>query len=356
MYVPSALENFFRSITQTKSPNFNPHHNPPKYLYLEITSECNFRCKQCHLWMSKEGKDGLSTEEKLNIIRQFHRMNNQGIVSFTGGETMTKLDEFFALSSLCRSLGLISFANTNASYITNNLLDKILTEGPQHLIISLDSHRSEIHDYIRGVKGSHAQIIASIRSLVELRRKKYKGINTKIGIMSIIFDKNIYLLKDFINFAKSLEVDGVVFQVLNKTFNNQDPKDSFFTEHFLNDKEKCKSHIDEISKEFGDDPFVYTKKMDWDFIKLYIDNPNSSSEQVCNSHEKNIMVDMYGNIQLCFNMRQLNNGNFLGNTRNNDLKNIWPSQDARTVRNKMSTCRASCGMMVCHKKESVSIL
>jgi len=49
-------------------------HNPPQFLYIEITPECNLRCKQCHHWMLKESDNSLKTEDKLNLIRQFHKI------------------------------------------------------------------------------------------------------------------------------------------------------------------------------------------------------------------------------------------------------------------------------------------
>jgi len=126
-------------------------HNPPQFLYIEITPECNLRCKQCHHWMLKESDNSLKTEDKLNLIRQFHKMNKNGEVVLTGGETMSKIDEFFALTSLCRSLNLKSAANTNATYISEEIVEKTLVQGPGAFVISLDSHLEHIHDYIRGV-------------------------------------------------------------------------------------------------------------------------------------------------------------------------------------------------------------
>lgn len=72
--------------------------NCPKALFIEIGTECNSKCKYCHMWMTKERKGGLTTKEKIKIIREFKKSKPDGKVILTGGETMLKYEEFFILS------------------------------------------------------------------------------------------------------------------------------------------------------------------------------------------------------------------------------------------------------------------
>ena len=333
---------------------FNPRNKPPNHLFIEITTECNLRCKQCHLWMSREDKDkSLKTEEKLDIIRQFYSFNRNGCVVLSGGETMLKTDEFFAITSLCRKLNLKNAANTNATYITNDeLVEKTLTLGPSYLVISLDSHIPDIHDYMRGVQGCHSHVINVIKSLVKLKKERYPEIDTQILTNSVIFDGNIHLLKDYINFAKEIGIDGVMFQMLSPTFNFQGEDDVFFEKHFFKDTTKAKEYIDLIIESFRNDGFVIINENDLQWMKLYIDNPYFIGEQVCNSHERNMIIDSYGDVQLCFNMKSLTNGKPLGNAREDSLYNLWTSQSAEDARKIMSICRKNCGMLHCHRKQT----
>lgn len=334
---------------------FNPLHNPPQHLFIEITTECNSRCKQCHLWMSKEDKNkSLKTEEKLDIIRQFYRLNKNSFVVLSGGETMLKTDEFFAITTLCRNLNLKSVANTNATCITTDaLIKKTLTLGPTYLIISLDSHLPDIHDYLRGVQGCYAHVINVIKALVKLRKEKYPEIDTRILTNSVVFNGNIHLLKDYINFAKKIGIDGVMFQMLSPTFGFQGETDVFFEKHFFEDKTKAKEYIDQIIKIYSNDGFVLTNKNDLEWMKIYIDNPHFTSEQVCNSHERNMMIDSYGDVQLCFGMKSLTDGKPLGNIRHDSLYDLWISQSAREARKIMSICKKSCGMLHCHRRQNL---
>lgn len=332
---------------------FNSNIISPKYLFIELTTECNLKCKQCHMWMSQENNTSLKTEDKLEIIKEFHNLNPDGVVVLTGGETMLKIDEFFSITNLCRRLNLTSAANTNATLINNSNYERLLTEGPKYLVISLDSHLQKIHDYIRGVKGTFKHTIEVLMRLSEIKREQFPDVDTRIITNSIIFEDNIALLPDYIRFAKNtLKIDGVMFQILSRTFWNRGKTDSFFKNNFFKDKTKAKGLIDDLISRSINDGFVLTKTQDFDWMKLYIDNPDFISEPVCGSHERNIMIDQNGDVQLCFGMRGLMNGNPLGNTRKTKLKDLWTSRYADTARDIMSNCRKNCGMLNCHRKET----
>ncbi len=331
---------------------FSPYDIPPKYLFIETTTECNLRCKQCHMWMSKENPESLTTDEKMKLINQFHKLNPNGVVVLTGGETMLKTEEFFSLTKLCRQLNLTSAANTNATLINESNYERTLNEGPKYLVISLDSHVESIHDYIRGVKGSYRHTIKVLRELAELKRNKFPDLDTRVVTNSILFDNNISLWSDYIKFAKTeLNIDGVMFQILSRTFWNRANGDPFFEKHFFQDKQEAKNVIDKIIGEFENDEFVLTKRNDLEWMKLYVENPDFIGEQVCGSHERNIMIDQYGDVQLCFSMRRLMNGNPLGNVRQTTLSELWTSNLADEARGIMSNCRQNCGMLNCHRKQ-----
>ncbi len=322
----------------------------PKTIFIEISTECNFKCKYCHMWMTKENEGSLTTDEKLNLIQEFQTLNPAGEVVLTGGETMMKYEEFFKLSKRCLELNLVCSANTNASFINNENFEKVLREGPKYLVISLDSSIENIHDYSRGVKGSFNHIISVVENLVRL--KKEIGSTTEIITNSVLFEDNIYLIEDFISFIESMNIDGAIFQMLSRTFYKKTEQDHFFEKHFFKNKSKAINQIQTVIDLLDKHPIVRTKKQDFEWMQLYIENPDFIGEQVCGSHEKNIMINSYGEIQLCFNMKKINGGNSLGNIRdfNSSLNEIWLSQDANNIRKVMENCRLNCGMLNCHRK------
>lgn len=325
--------------------------NYPKTLFIEIGTECNSKCKYCHMWMTKEHDGGLTTEEKIKIIRGFYKNNPNGKVVLTGGETMLKYDEFFGLSRECLRLGLFCAANTNASLINDQNIEKVLKDGPKYLVVSLDSHIEKCHDYSRGVDGGFNHVVDVLGKLVKIKKvKKYK---TEIITNSVIYDMNIDKIIDYINFAEKLEIDGCIFQMISRTFFRKGVGDSFFEKHFFKNKKDALSRIQEVIDILDKHKIVRTTKQDFEWMKLYINNPDFIGEQVCGSHEKNVMVDSYGEMQLCFNMTNINNSKSLGNVRdfNYDIKVAWNSEGANRAKLIMKDCRLNCGMLNCHRKK-----
>jgi len=156
-----------------KKYNFDPYATAPRQLYLRITEECNYRCKQCHIWTHKDPEDSLTTEEKLDLIKQFHALNSKGVVWLTGGEPLKKMEEFLKISLLSRELGLYVGSNTNASYIVDETIaERILKEGPNFLVISLDSHIKEIHNDTRGIETSYDQVLRAVDLLIKTRNER----------------------------------------------------------------------------------------------------------------------------------------------------------------------------------------
>jgi MoaA/NifB/PqqE/SkfB family radical SAM enzyme len=325
--------------------------NFPKTLFITIGTECNSKCKYCHMWMTKEHSGGLTTEEKVKVIEGFQKINPDGKVVLTGGETMLKYDEFFILTKECKRLKLLSAANTNASLINDQNIKKVMVEGPNHLVISLDSHIEKIHDFSRGMDGSYQHNVDILKKLVVAKKKN--NYQNEIFTNSVIYDLNINDLLEYINFVEKIGMDGCTFQIISRTFYRKGDGDYFFKHHFFKDKAEATSKIQDIINALPDHKIVRTTKQDFEWMKLYIENPDFIGEQVCGSHEKNIMIDCYGEIQLCFNMTKINQNKSLGNIRDfdYDISRVWDSDEADKVRLIMMNCRLNCGMLNCHRRK-----
>lgn len=326
---------------------------PPKSLFIEVTSECALRCRQCHLWRTREPAAALTTSEKVRLIHELSDWNGEATVVLTGGETMQKQEEFFALTRACLARGLSSCANTNGTAIDcDEIVDRLLEEGPRFLVLSLDSRQAALHDWIRGIDGTFDRVVSALRRLVQRRREHFPRSDVQILTSTIIFDQNLDELADYVAFAESLGVDGVMFQMLARTFANTTPHDTFFERHFPRDIGRFDAAIDALlSLQLGG-ARIRTSCNDLNWMKLYVRNPDFIGEQVCGSGERNMMIDQQGDVQLCFAMKGLLNGRSLGNVRQRGLRSLWESELAGLARGIMGSCRRNCGMLNCHRKEA----
>jgi MoaA/NifB/PqqE/SkfB family radical SAM enzyme len=322
---------------------------PPRFLFVETTTECNLRCKQCHMWLTREPPGTLTTDEKIALVDELAGWSPGATVVLTGGETMQKKQEFYALSAACRRHGLRAAANTNATLLDEFDHERLLVEGPHYLVISLDSHEREVHDYIRGVPGTFDQVVDVIRRLVA--RKRASG-EAEVSICTnlIVCDLNYATLGAYVAFVEGLGVDGIMFQPLARTFLLAAPRDGFFDRHFPSDVDAFDRAIDELLERQARGARLLTSAGDLAWMKLYVRDPDFIGEQVCGSHERNMMVDMRGDVQLCFSMRGLLGGRALGNVRTSSLRALWEGEMAARARGIMSTCRQNCGMLNCHRK------
>ena len=326
----------------------------PTTLFIEITQECNYRCRYCHMWTLKDAADALTADEKAAVIRQFARLNPRGHVSFCGGEVMMK-EEFWFLVCEARECGLRSSANTNGSYIGPEDHERVLTTGPDNLKFSLDSHLAEVHDYHRGMPGSFATTVKTIAGLVDLRRQMGRPAKTMLSTNSVLTDRNIHGVLQYISFATELGLDGCTFQVLSPTFYRKGRKDAFYRKHFFPDRTSAIAALQELRDHLSEYPIVRTTENDLRWMQSYIANPDPEDldDPVCNSHERNIMVDYRGEVQFCFNMRAIFDGKSIGNVRSSSLSRLWTGDDAEAARSVMENCRKSCGMLNCHRRREL---
>jgi MoaA/NifB/PqqE/SkfB family radical SAM enzyme len=338
-----------------------PVHAPSK-LVLRITSECNLHCRFCHIWMNIDNKDRLlSSAEMEEAIKQFRQINPDGTVVFAGGELLLRKGAFFKLSSLCRLLNLRSYAVTNGSLVSESEYCQLLEEGPQILVFSLDSHDPKIHDWVRGTKGSYDAIRRTVEGLVEIRRNHAKYDEARIYFNSILFEENIALAEDFIEFAKAMGADGVKFQCLQPTLSNKSEagSDPFYKKHFFQDKERAIKFIDRLIEKYKfplNDHFLLNTHDDLEWMKKYIRLERPKSDvPVCDSFNDIIYMDQYGDYALCPSMDEIEDVGFIGNFRDQGLYAFWYGSEAMRAKEIMSSCTMSCGMMDCYRKGTTSI-
>lgn len=323
----------------------------PNYLIIEITTECNFKCKQCHQWMTKETDKALSTQQKLRAIEEIAGLNPLAKIMLTGGETMQKQDEFFAICDQARRFGLKVIANTNGSYINDSNMLDVVKNGPDFLLLSLDSHIEELHRFLRGTRDSYQHLLTIIPKMISLRNQH--GLSSKIFTHSIIFKENIEHWEDYIEFSREkLKVDGVYFQLLKETLRNKNDKDPFFEKHFFDDIPKADSIISKIIQKYKSDSFMGAVEFDLQLMKNELYRPKNIELGVCTSSTKNIFIDSYGWVQLCMNMNEILPLDFIGNYKDLTIEEIWNSSKASEARNVMSQCSKNCGMLNCHRKSS----
>ncbi|MBE7542284.1 MAG: radical SAM protein [Solibacteraceae bacterium] len=332
-------------------PAENPQRPPfvPTTLYVEVSTECNLRCKHCHMWRSTKGPQALTTDEKIRVIREFGAMAPGGGVVFTGGEPFKEADELFTLCTVGRSLGLRTLTNTNGTYCDERTLERTAAYGPDVVVVSVDSHIERTHDFSRGVPGTYRAALEAIARIVDLRESTCQR-SPVVYVSAILCELTLFDAPELVDFVRGLGVNGITFQMLQPTFMLSGDGDRFFDQNWFQDSSRAKQALRCLAEKLGSDDFVLLSPEDFYWMEVYIDNPTMLPLPVCGSHERNLWIDMYGESQMCSYMREVTGGRTLGNIRERSLAELLTSGFAQEARDIMSSCTRACGMLNCHRK------
>ncbi len=304
----------------------------PFYNFISLSNLCNANCMFCDVHEKKEILCSLDVYDLLNQLKDM----GANYVHFTGG------GEPFANKNILSYFEYATKLNLKIIFITNGyaLNEKIIEELEKYnikaIFFSIDSHRAEIHNRIRGVDG----IFDKARNSIKLIKKKYPRI--KIVINHVLTKENIDSLKEFIKLKEKVD-----FDYLNPIIVKECPEYYFSNEQILNYKDSI-SEIKKLVNEYNIS-FLYD---DIDFFKknefLNDGSDLSKNEVKCFFPSYCSFVDcVTGNVYPCdCSVHRDENFYSLGNLKKHPFKEIWCSSRAcqlrEMVKNYSCSCKVKC--------------
>jgi MoaA/NifB/PqqE/SkfB family radical SAM enzyme len=334
---------------------------PPRFLYLQVNKRCNLRCTHCDFWMRDDDgeSDYLGGARLAEVIEEFSEMNPRGAIVLCGGEPMLSLDRYFEITTLSRRQGLRSLSVVNGTRIrTTEMARRMIGNGPDEISISFNSHNPEVHDRTRGITGAFDKAAAAVRLLLDARRELGNS-DTRIYVMGLVFDESYRDLEAFYEFVlNDLGADKLKLNFLQPSFGHDKDGDAFFAVHARLDAADLVKIIERCDKRFklGLNP-LWLKQVGMYFRSLAAaqnldkgwGSAAQTSEHICNTYERNIMVDHYGFARLCF----ANEFRGVALERYGDLRRFWNT--ANDIREKMSSCNRLCGISHSVRRETSTL-
>ncbi|HJR07380.1 MAG TPA: GDL motif peptide-associated radical SAM/SPASM maturase [Pyrinomonadaceae bacterium] len=147
----------------------------PVYAVWEITLACDLKCQHCGSRAGKRRPSELSTEECLDLVRQMARLGTRE-VTLIGGEAYLRRDWLEIIREI-RLQGMNCTLQTGGLHLNEERIRQAADAGLQAAGVSIDG-LPELHDRLRGVKGSYDAAFNALRLL-----KKYNlapSVNTQI--------------------------------------------------------------------------------------------------------------------------------------------------------------------------------
>jgi radical SAM protein with 4Fe4S-binding SPASM domain len=133
-------------------------------LQIEITNQCNLKCRYCFNESEPHSKLFIGLPQLGSLLRQAEEM---GVITidFSGGEFFFH-ENWRELLRLADELQFQISIHTNGTPLTERTIDYLKNFHISLIQVSLDSHKSVIHDEARGQIGSWSRAIAGLRRAV----------------------------------------------------------------------------------------------------------------------------------------------------------------------------------------------
>lgn len=134
-------------------------------LYLYLTDHCNLCCSHC--WVSpkfsEQKQNGISLAGLKKAISEAKSLGLQS-VKLTGGEPLL-YKHIDGLLAFLASEQIDVLIETNGTLLNRDLVERLKSCNLDQLSISLDAATEEVHDQIRGVKGSFRRTLEGLTHL-----------------------------------------------------------------------------------------------------------------------------------------------------------------------------------------------
>jgi len=138
-----------------------------RYLFVELTHDCNLRCRHCGSDCIRDsGQPPLEAEALLKVLREIreHHDPHHICLALTGGEPLC-YPGLFELGAQIHRLEFPWGMVTNGYAFNADTIDRAKRAGMDSVTVSLDGF-AQAHDWLRGRSGSHRRALAAIRLLM----------------------------------------------------------------------------------------------------------------------------------------------------------------------------------------------
>ncbi len=323
--------------------SINRDKKPISFSY-NNTERCQSRCITCNGWKTPAdvAKDEMSTDEWKKVLYNMHSWmgNYQFIIS--GGEPFIR-DDIFEIAEYASNLGDTVNVVTNGLALVDKL-DKVLYSAFNNITFSLNALANpKIHNTSRGRDDAFQRTMDSLQNLNYMNKHNSGHKWKNIYLSTVVMPSNLSEIKPIAEFCK-VEGIGVSYQLM-------DNGDAFSTA-VEKDEQIYNKDIKTLAIEAIEE-MIELKKQGYPIcngysqlsaFKLLINKPEEILNIQCMVGENNFAIDPYGNCRICFCMEPI------GNLKESLPQDLWYSQKAEEIRDKILKCTRNCRLLNCNFK------
>lgn len=280
------------------------------HLDLDLTGECKLNCFYCDRTPDRYSdvphRQELSTEERLDIIRQAHALGATTVEFPGAGEPMID-DGFWPVVELIHELKMIPVLFTSGYHLSDINIDRLYDLGAT-VFVKHNSDDTAVQDKMVGVKGYGKIATRALHKMVE--RGFSKPIPTRLAIDMVTTPhfQNLEEIGNIFRWCRDNNVHQYIMTLI--------PEGMADHKSVLFEKQRANELIDYIARidrdEYGLD-YVPTRPMGGGYR--------------CRQVNVGLFVNLFGEVYDCNGL-----GRLIGHLRRNSLAEIWHSKFARRIR------------------------
>ncbi|MCF1753015.1 radical SAM/SPASM domain-containing protein [Mariniradius sediminis] len=181
------------------------HWGKPTTLSIEPTTSCNLRCPECPSGLrSFTRPTGMLSKQLFEKAIEQSKDYLTYLHLYFQGEPFLH-PEFLELVSLADQNQIFTATSTNAHYIHEDNVDKILQSGLKQLIVSMDGMTQEVYQDYR--IGGKLEKVQKGLSLLLNRRRETKNTYPRIVLQYLVTGKNEQQIPALKDWARTIGVD-----------------------------------------------------------------------------------------------------------------------------------------------------
>jgi MoaA/NifB/PqqE/SkfB family radical SAM enzyme len=315
----------------------------PQFISFTVTNACNLRCKMCGQW-SEEGyvknnpellKSNMDLSDWKRLVDEIaqHKIR---FVLIRGGEPFS-YPGIIELLKYINSKGIFLSIDTNGTVLSKYAAD-LAKISKMHITFSVDGPE-EIHDEVRGLKGSFSKIKDNIALLHQLAKECGNTISTSICFTISKFSyKGLGQMPDVARSMgiKSLNIVPYYYfsTELGKIYNEELEKNfdtpGFSWRGFHHDdsgidfelfKEEHKKYLASLD---GIEDFPYLPLTDEEYKTWFADPFTPVKSLKCENVENLIDIQPSGDTNFCVDFPDY----AIGNVKDSSIQEIWDGPKA----------------------------
>lgn len=295
----------------------------PKYIYWELSTYCNLKCKHC---FSESSNDVTTVVKKEKVLIKIDEMSKKSKFSirFGGGEPLL-VPYIYEIVQFCEARDIKTAITTNGTLINEMVIERLRCSGLKELTVSIDGLEDK-HNFLRG-NNNYERAINAVKLALNSK-------NIKVSVAFTITSYNYEDIEPFVDRMVELGVKKIYFFRYCMNSNAELLKLNAEQLYF------SAKEIIRMKEKYRDIKFIYENLGFYSF--LLVDNFNNNFLG-CNFLKDVMTVKYNGDVVVCAAISKV-----LGNLFTDDIHHIYNNIFAE----KVDICKIPIECMTCMYSKS----